>query len=694
MAKMSEDLTNEEASALRTAQLVDHWRKAVKKARNREKSFLKEGKNCVSLYEAEEQKENSFNILFSNTETMLPALYNNTPRPDTRRKFNDADPMGKAASEVVNRILTYALDTGSVEQPSFDETITKAVLSALVPGRGLVRVNYNAVFEKYEDEGQEMERVVQETVTPQLVRWDRVVFGYAESWEELPWMAFEHFMSKAELEENFGAEKAAQLTLTVQDDDGDGDGSNPDGTDGSGSDSDNIPSLEHVWEIWDRKTKTVYFMADSLKDDFVKSVSDPLNLSAFYPVVKPLIFIDKLRGLTPVPLYRIYKNQAEELNRVGARISRITAAIKVRGAYFGSTDLTNVLKAQDNEMVPVQDIGATGDVRSMDAMIWFYPVDKLVGVLQQLTIRQTEIKNTIYEITGISDILRGESAASESATAQNIKNQWGSLRLKKSQKRVQSFIRDILRLVAEMSIKHLQQDTIQKLTELPYVTQEQATQAHQIVNAFQLQQQQEQQEQQAAQQAAQQVPPGLAAPQAAPGQPPAPPPQQVQQAMSQLQQPVWESILQMLKDGLARSFHIDIETNSTVDVEATEDKQNIAEFMNAMAQFMNGITPLVENGSLSFDAAKVMLMALVRRYRFGVEVETEIEKMQAPKPPQQPGQAADQANAQLIQAKVKSIMQGMQQAQEVHQAKMQQMAQDAQFAAQTQQAKLAKMQET
>lgn len=694
MADLPMDMTDEEAAQYKQAQLVDYWKKAIARGREREKGFLKEGNDCLALYESDSEKDNSFNILFSNTETMLPALYNNTPRPDTRRKFNDDDPMGKAASEVVNRILTYALDTGSIKQPSFDDTIVKAVLSALVPGRGLVRVNYDAVFEK-DDTDENAERLIQETVTPQVVRWDRVVFGYAESWDELPWMAFEHYMSKAELVENFGEEMAGNLTLSVQE--SDSVDSKPDGTDGEDGNKDAVPSLERVWELWDRSTKKIYFIAESYKEDFVKVVDDPLKLSSFFPMPKPLMLIDRLRGLTPIPLYRIYKKKAEELNRVNTRITRITAAMKVKGAYFGNTDLTNVLKAEDNSMTPVQDIGATGDIRSMDALIWFFPIDKLTAVLQQLTVRQQELKNDIYEITGISDILRGESAASESATAQNIKNQWGSLRLRRAQKKVQVFARDILRLVAELSVNHLQQKTIQQMTELPYVTKEQAKAAQEVVNQFQLMQQQQAQ-------AAQQVPPGMAQGQPpqpgqpaqppAPAAPPAQPPQQVMQAQQVLQTPVWEDVLGMLKNGMARSFHIDIETNSTVDVEATEDKQNIAEFLNALAQFMNGITPMVENGTMPFGAAKAMLLALVRRYRFGTEVEAEIDKMQPPQAPQQPGQAADQANAQLINAKTQAVMQSIQQNQEIHQAKLQQIAQDIQNSAEMHQARLIKAQET
>jgi hypothetical protein len=43
----------------------------------------------------------------------------------------------------------------------------------------------------------------------------------------------------------------------------------------------------------------------------------------------------------------------------------------------------------------------------------------------------------IYEVTGISDIVRGQGNAQETATAQEIKSQWGSLRIRKLQKQIE-----------------------------------------------------------------------------------------------------------------------------------------------------------------------------------------------------------------------------------------------------------------
>jgi hypothetical protein len=77
------------------------------------------------------------------------------------------------------------------------------------------------------------------------------------------------------------------------------------------------------------------------------------------------------------------------------------------------------------------------------------------------------VKNTIFEIVGIADILRGASKASETATAQNIKAQFGNLRLGSRQKEVQRFARDLFRLKAEIMAEKFAPETLENMTGKP-----------------------------------------------------------------------------------------------------------------------------------------------------------------------------------------------------------------------------------
>lgn len=630
---------------------VQYWLKELDAARKRVKEYRKIASRIVKLYEGGKADESPFNILYSNTETLAPALYNNLPRPVVQRRFKDDDPIGKVASDVARRSLEFLIDNELGTYTPFDDLMAQAVLEALVPGQGITRFKYDASIvelpepenptEGAEDDTGEgdveavageihpepAEQVEYETVCGESVPWDRFLHGYAKQWKDVPWIAFEHFMTREELVKNFGEEIGHRIPLNVSGKESSSESDYGDDDDSKLHDAEGV-TLAHVFEIWDKETKMVRFLAPSYPAGFVKSVEDPLELSGFFPMPQPLMLFPKISSLVPVPLYTMYEEQAKELNRVTVRINKIVQALKVRGFYDSTLEgLDKVLSADDNVLIPAENVAAMQQGQTLEKAIWLMPLEKLVAVLQQLYVQRQQVKQVIYEITGISDILRGASVASETATAQNIKNQWGTLRLRKMQKQVARYARDCLRIMAEIAMTKFSQQTISQMTGLQFPTEAQKQQAQMLLQQAQMQQ--------------------------VPGQPPVQPPPQLI-AMAQL--PSWETIMGLLANDLQRNYRIDIETNSTVDAEATEDKQNLGEFLNAIAQFMNGVAPLVQQGVLPFDAAKSILLAVTRRYRFGPEVEDDLKKMQAPQPQGNGADAKAKADLEAVQAEQKVKM--------------------------------------
>src|SRR5690606_21232802 len=98
------------------------------------------------------------------------------------------------------------------------------------------------------------------------------------------------------------------------------------------------PDMACVYEIWDKNKREVVFLSDSLPDKILRHIPDPFKLVGFYPCPEPLTFLRKISGLVPVPLYKFYKDQAEELNDITYRIRKIIRTIKVRGAYDSSLE--------------------------------------------------------------------------------------------------------------------------------------------------------------------------------------------------------------------------------------------------------------------------------------------------------------------------------------------------------------------
>ena len=113
--------------------------------KDREHAFTtgwwKSAESAEKLYcadHSEEREDTPYNILYSNTEVLLPSLYSATPKPDIRPRYRDLQL--KPLPQVVERFLTAASDPGHPGEDCFDSSLNDAVLSALVPGMGYVRI--------------------------------------------------------------------------------------------------------------------------------------------------------------------------------------------------------------------------------------------------------------------------------------------------------------------------------------------------------------------------------------------------------------------------------------------------------------------------------------------------------------------------------------------------------------------------
>lgn len=600
------------------AKEVEYWLKQLRYCQRRERKFRQKAREAVEIYEADNADANPFNILHSNVETMLPGLYSKTPRPIVSRRYRDPDPLGKHVAAVLERLLSYFLDPASNAHASFDEVCEQVVVQAAVPGRGVTWI------EPVEGKGIE-------AIRPKLVQWDGFFMGYAKVWEEVPWIADRAYMDRGELVEEFGEEigNAVQLNCVLSEY-GAKDESESVSEEGM-KQEDKGRLLAEVYRVWVKKGRKIIFVSPGYEDGFLRETEDPYNLKDFFPAPKPLALFTRLDSLIPQTPYETYRNQAQELNRVTKRIDKIIAALKIRGAYDATVaGLDAILTAEDNVLVPIENFQAyramgAGNT-TLESALFIVPIEKLVSVLQQLYLQREQVKQVIYEITGLADIVRGASKASETLGAQEIKSQWGSLRMQRVRKRVEAYVRDNLRIMAEMAINTMTLEQVKKIVGLYYPSQEEKAQAQMELQMLQMQQ-------------------------PVPGQP-APAPQSgrsVEDLQGLLSTPTWEDLWKLLKDGEMLNYHIDIETNSTVLINATEEKQAIGEFMNAVSQFFNGVGPLVQEGIFPFEAAKAMLLVICRKYEFGVEVESYIEQMTPPQPKADPKVEAAQLKMQQDQ---------------------------------------------
>lgn len=416
--------------------VVQFWLQSIEIAEREERDWRDSAELTEAIYKGG-TKDNAksgrrFNILYSNTETLAAAIYNSTPVPDIRRRFGEQDDVSRNAATVIERALSYSMD-----QYDVDATYRDAVRNSLVAGRGILRVKYYPVLD-----GET--QIVDQKVACESVDWRSFIRGPARVWADVPWIAFRHYLSRDELKKinpTVGATIKLDHTL-------------PEANKETGR-GDNLPDIYKrapVLEIWDKERREVLFIADSHKSEPLLVVPDPLGLADFFPVPRPMQPVEIPGSLIPVEPYQQYKGLADELETLTRRAGAIMRAIKWRGAYADPAlgdFLTKFKDLDDGEMAPMDNPMAVQN-GGLDKAFWFQPVKEAAEVLMKVYEAREQTKQAIYEITGIADLLRGASVASETATAQNIKAQWGSLRVSVMQNDVQRVARDIMRLKAEI----------------------------------------------------------------------------------------------------------------------------------------------------------------------------------------------------------------------------------------------------
>ena len=431
------------------------WVKKVQRAKKDEETWMKKAKEAVAIYEADDSKEGAgpieFNILHSNVETTVPALYNSTPIPDIRRRFGDADNTAKQAVDVMERGLSYSID-----QYDFDGTVREAARDGEIAGRGQVRIRYEP-DEQFQKTGQGYQKT-----TCELVPWDKWGRGPARSWELVPFIYFEHDFTKKQLEKiGVKGDRLKRLTLQT------GHDYEHHSDTKSTPDPKGILKTVPVYEIWDKDSGHVYWVTPQDTESMLAVHPDPLHLVNFYPVPKPLQPLRKRADITPICPYEIYKPLVKELENVTRRIRALVAQCKVRGIYNAklTASLEQLKDCEDGEYIAAEDasefVTAGG---GLDKQIAHWPLVEIITVIKELYVQREQIKQIIYEVTGLSDVQRGATDANETLGAQQLKMQQGSQRLNTRQMQVAVFCRDLLRIKAEIICEHYTAQNLSVMT--------------------------------------------------------------------------------------------------------------------------------------------------------------------------------------------------------------------------------------
>lgn len=620
------------------AESARKWIAEIQAAEKGQSKWVDRAKKVEKIYNDERDlstgRSRKFNILWSNVETLRPAVYMNTPQAKAQRRYRDRDPVARLASMLLERCLQT-----SCELYDFDNAMDQLVRDRLVVGRGEAWVFYVPEFAGQGDNA----LLAYESVMVEYVPWQDFLHSVCRTWAENRWVARRFYKTKKDaakwLQELGLDPKAAQtMALDVT-------------TEGAKTDDGlkDERAKAQIWEVWDKDSGQVIYVAPGSGENAILGQKPPpVKFRDFWPCPRPILATTTAKSLIPTPDYALYQDQAEELNKLSDRISVLQKALKVAGVYASdNAELAQLIESGDNRMIPVKNWAMFAEGGGAKSRIEWFPVEQVAEVLKSLYEMREQAKQTLYEVSGIGDILRGASDPNETLGAQKIKTQWGSLRVRRIQKDVQRFAADVMRLKAEVIAEQFQfrtittmagldQDLIAKYVPMP----------------------------DPAQMAPPQPPPQQ------PGQPPMDPrvaqmQAQAQQAaalqaakMAQQQaiQQFLAAVEKLLRDDTARSFRIDVETDSTLEPDQQQEKETAVEFVTAITGFMANAAPMAAASPEDAKMIGEILLWAIRRFGDSVDqleqaIEQAVEAAAKPKPPPpDPNMIKAEADAKAKQA--------------------------------------------
>lgn len=566
-----------------------HWQMQLALAKQEQRDFVSDGRKVVERYKSErsEAKRGAsarrFNILFSNTEVMRAAMFGRMAKPDVRRRFVDPNKVARNAAEIIERSLYYFQDVYPSEQH-----ISDAVFDYVLPGRGIVRIEYEPVISERPamdpmtgapaigDDGAPAteEFIADQKLCEKHVFWEDFLHEPSRSWHQVGWIAFRHTFDDDELDDEIfqGAPETSEIF---------GDAKSvpknwqPQSTQGKNNTPDEFKKAE-VWEVWDKVDRRRIWIVEG-HDKPLRIDDDPYGLSDFYPMPEPIVAYRATDSYTPMPEFHAYRDQADDLDEITARISRLTRALKRRGVYDKAmVELKRLATAGDNEFIPVANYATLMQKGGLQQAFQQEDIQITAAVISELHKQRDSLVQTVYEVTGISDIIRGATNPNETLGAQKLKAQFGSNRLRRRQDDVAKWIKGLYRIKAELIAEHFEPSVLQQITGVE----------------------------------------------------------------------VTPEIMQILRDEKIRGYNIDIETDSTIFEDAENEKKSRVEFMTAVSTFLANTAPLATQSPTLAPMLVAMLNFGVRGFKAGRELEDVIEQtgqqleQQASQPPPPPPEQA------------------------------------------------------
>jgi hypothetical protein len=401
-----------------------------------------------------------FNILWSNVQTLVPATFSRLPVPDVTRRFKDNDPTGRVGALLLERALDFEIQ----HYPDYRATMEQSVLDRFLGGRASAWVRYEPHFKALPgepddgvqvtedvDEPEVQEQLDYECVPVDYVHWKDFGHNVARTWEEVTQVWRKVYMSEDAVTERFGKDMAKRVPFDAT----------PEELKRASREGSVIKKQAVIIELWDKEASCVAWIAKGIKEPLDR-VDDPLGLQEFFPCPKPLFATITNDSLIPIPDFALYQDQATTLDILADRISGLVKMLQLKGVYDASFPaLQRLFTEGDNgSLLPIKNYAAFAEKGGLAGGIDIVELAPLAQALQTAIEAFQQQKEQIDELTGLADIIRGQSDPRETLGAQKMKGQYSGLRLTKKQQGVAEYATSILRLKAQIMCRKFDPKTL------------------------------------------------------------------------------------------------------------------------------------------------------------------------------------------------------------------------------------------
>lgn len=605
-------------------------------------------------------------IFWASSEVLKPAVYARAPIPAVSPMFNDGGKLKTTAAEILERAAV-----STFRRTAMNDVMELVRDDLLFSGRGVM-------WMRYEDDGGKK-------VCAEHLDRDDFLHEPARKWTETGWVAGGFWMTRDEMKVRFKDITDEQLDeikfLQRRDDQ-------------TKAKDTAMEAKARVWEVWHRANNRVYWVTEGL-DVYLDDDTPHLDLEGFFPCPRPAYGTLRRRTLIPVPDFERFAVHFSKINTLTARIYLLLDQVRMKGIIPGGGDVADAIEQlmrSDDDSLLIAVPGAAM-MEGAAAVVWL-PLNELAQAITGLIEARRQLIDDFYQLSGISDIMRGATDAQETLGAQRLKSQYGSVRVRSKIDELQRVAADAVKIASEIIAEQFDGETLLEMAQMELPTAKELKKriaeiekgAEAELKAL------ADKAQEAVQQQGQEIDPAQAE-------------QMLQQAQQQIISkysamleeaentvPI-DDVVTLLRDDRTRSFAFEIETDSTILTDEMAEKQARSEFMNAFNGASQSLMSLASMGEGGAKLAGEMFKFALAPYRAGRQMNAAIEDFVE----QAPSMAATgddgglaEAQGKLAEAemeKAKAAMAGVQAKSMLDKAEMQRKIMDMQQKAQEQQQK-------